>query len=193
MKARFKKGEIVERIETERLIIRKWRLSDSKDHFEYAKSELVGPSAGWRPLTSEEQSKRFIEWFIKCENVYAIELKEDSKVIGGIGINERYPDASITDRKQRQIDYDLSPDYWGRGIIPEAVRRLIKLGFEEMDLDVIWCNHYEDNYNSKRVNEKCGFKYQFTKEEILDQFDNKKVNTLYYRIDRNDYATSSTN
>ncbi|MBI9014768.1 MAG: GNAT family N-acetyltransferase [Clostridiales bacterium] len=175
------------RLETERLIIRRWKLSDSADHFEYAESELVGPNAGWKPLTSEEQSKSFIKWFMTCDYVYAIELKENNKVIGGIGINEKFPNPSIVDMKQRQIDYDLNPQYWGRGLVPEAVNRLIKFGFEEMNLDIIWCNHYEENYNSRRVNEKCGFKYQFTKEEVLDQFDNKKVNTLYYRIDRMTY------
>ena len=166
------------RLESERLIIRKWQLS---------KSELVGPSAGWKSLKSEEVSKNFIKWFMKCDYVYAIELKENNKVIGGIGINEKYPDSSIIDKRQRHIDYDLNPQYWGRGIVPEAVNRLIRFGFDEMNLDIIWCNHYEENHNSKRVNEKCGFKYHLTKEEVLDQFDNKKVNVLYYKVDKQDY------
>lgn len=170
-------------METERLIIRPWQLSDSSDHFEYAQSDLVGPRAGWQPLTSETTSKHFIKWFMTCDYVYAIELKEEKKVIGGIGLNDKCPDANYSSKQQKHIDFDLNPAYWGRGIMPEAVGRLIRFGFEVLNLDLIWCGHYEDNSQSKRVNEKCGFKYHMTKEEVLDQFDNKIVNTLYYKIE----------
>jgi len=178
-------------IETKRLTLRKWRLSDSSDLYEYAKSELVGPSAGWFPHKSEENSRNMINYFMTCPYVYAIELKENKKVIGGIGINDRKPNPRISDKKQGEIGYDLNPKYWGRGIVPEAVHRLIEFGFEALDLDIIWCGHYKENYNSKRVNEKCGFKYSFTKEETLDQFDNKKVETLYYKIERLEYYATN--
>ncbi len=54
-------------LETERLILRPWKLTDKEDLFEYAKSELVGPNAGWKAHKSLEESVEIIEMFIKLE------------------------------------------------------------------------------------------------------------------------------
>lgn len=58
----------------------------------------------------------------------------------------------------REIGYVLSKDYWGMGLMPEAVKAVIKYLFEDVKLDFIICNHYTDNDQSKRVKEKCGFR-----------------------------------
>jgi RimJ/RimL family protein N-acetyltransferase len=178
-------------LETSRLLLREWKLSDSKDLFEYAQSDLVGPNAGWPPHENEEKSKEIIKDFIASKCIYAIELKETGKVIGGIGIHERQPDSALKDLNQRELGYVLNPAYWGRGIVPEAVNRLIQFGFEDLNLDIIWCGHYKENIKSKRVNEKCGFKYHMKKEETLTLLDNKKVETWYYKIEKNAYKTAT--
>lgn len=172
---------------TDRLMLREWKIEDSEDLYEYAKSELVGPNAGWPPHKNIEESKEIIERFIENKDVYAIVLKSEDKVIGGIGLHERKPDDRLSHLKQREIGYVLSPKYWGQGIVPEAVNRLIRYSFEELDLDLIWCAHYDFNHNSKRVAEKCGFKYKFTKNEKLKLLNNKEVASLYYCIYKRDY------
>lgn len=177
----------MQRLETDRLILRAWRESDSKDMFEYASSDLVGPNAGWKPHKDENESKEIIKMFIANDDVYAIELKSENKVIGGIGIHKRTPDDRLKEFTQREIGYVLNPKYWGNGYIPEAVRCVINYGFEEMNLDLIWCAHYDFNEKSKRVNEKCGFIYKFNRNEKLELLDNKEVNVLYYNLTRNDY------
>lgn len=177
----------MKKLESERLILRKWIESDSKDMYEYAKSNLVGPNAGWKPHKDEDESKKIIKIFIENNDVYAIELKSQSKVIGGIGLHKRTPDNKLKELKQREIGYVLNLEYWGNGYIPEAVNCLIKYGFEEMNLDLIWCGHYDFNERSRRVNEKCGFRYKFNRNENIKLLDNKKVNVLYYNLTKNDY------
>ncbi|MGG7212469.1 GNAT family N-acetyltransferase [Clostridium nigeriense] len=172
---------------TSRLILRPWKLSDSKDLYEYAQSELVGPKAGWKPHKSEDESKDIIKMFISNNDSYAIVLKEENKVIGGIGLHNRKPDVSLDHLEQREIGYVLNPKYWGNEYIPEAVKGLINYGFNKMNLDLIWCGHFDFNNNSKRVNEKCGFKYKFTRKENLERLDNIEVNVLYYNILRDEY------
>lgn len=172
----------METLITERLILREWKEADSKDLYEYAKSELVGPNAGWPPHKNEEESKEIVKMFIKNNDTYAIVLKSENKVIGGIGLHDRKPDKNLNELNQKEIGYVLNPKYWGKGIIPEAVNCLIKYGFNELNLDLIWCGHFDFNNNSKRVNEKCGFKYRFRKNEKLNLLNNKKVITLYYCI-----------
>ena len=172
---------------TERLILREWKLSDSEDMFAYAQSELVGPNAGWKPHKDIDESKEIIKMFIKDQDVYAIELKAENKVIGSIGIHNRYPDEKLSKLNQREIGYVLNSEYWGKAFIPEAVQYLIKYCFEELKLDLIWCGHYDFNMKSKRVIEKCGFNYQFSKNTTLHLLDNKEVTTCYYNIYNYDY------
>ena len=172
---------------TERLIIRPWNINDSSDLYEYAKSELVGPNAGWKPHKSEDESKEIINMFIKNNDSYAIYLKEENKVIGGIGLHNTKPDSSLEDLKQREIGYVLNPKYWGNNYVPEAVKALLNYGFTEMNLDLIWCGHFDFNNRSKRVVEKCGFKYKFTKKQALEILDNVECNELYYSIFKDEY------
>ncbi|PAB56892.1 GNAT family N-acetyltransferase [Anaeromicrobium sediminis] len=174
-------------LETERLILRKWTYEDVDDLFEYAKSDLVGPNAGWKPHKDQEESKEIIKMFIESDEVYAIELKDENKVIGSIGIHRRTPDEKLKDLKQREIGYVLNPKYWGNGYVPEATNALIKHGFEEMNLELIWCAHYDYNMRSKRVIEKSPFKYIFKRKEELKLLDNKKVTTLYHNLTKEEY------
>ncbi|MCU9595887.1 GNAT family N-acetyltransferase [Caldibacillus thermolactis] len=180
----------METLFSERLILRQWKESDSKDLYEYAKSELVGPNAGWAPHNSEDESKEVIKLFIEENDTYAVVLKEENKVIGSVGLHDRQPDKSLVDLKQKEIGYVLNPDYWGRGMIPEAVNRVIQYGFEKLDLDIIWCGHFDFNYNSKRVCEKCGFQYRFKKKNILKRLGNKEVTSLYYSLTKEEYFNS---
>src|SRR5690554_3558265 len=113
-------GEHMEILRTDRLIIRRWKENDSKDLYEYAKSELVGPNAGWPPHKDEEESKEIIKMFIRNMDSYAIVLKSENKVIGGIGLHDRKPDDSLAELRQKEIGYVLNPKYWGKGIVPEA-------------------------------------------------------------------------
>ena len=172
---------------TERLILREWKEDDSKDLYEYAKNELVGPSAGWTPHKDEEESKEIIRMFIEKQDSYAIELKSEKKVIGGIGLHDRESENDSSASVRKEIGYVLNPKYWGREIVPEAVRELIRYSFEELELDEVWCGHFDFNNNSKRVIEKCEFKYRYTEERTIKQLGDKIERTLCYSILRSDY------
>lgn len=174
-------------LDTERLLLRKFKESDSKDLYEYAQSDLVGPNAGWLPHKSEEESKKIIKIFIERDDTYAIVLKSENKVIGSIGLHNKVPDERFLDLKQIEIGYALSHKYWGQGIMPEAVNRVIEYGFKELNLDLIWCGHADFNRNSKRVIEKCGFNYKFTKNRFLRHLDNKEISVLLYNISKDEY------
>lgn len=147
-------------LETERLILRNWRESDLDDFFEYAKVEGVGEMAGWPHHETKEMSKNILDLFIKTGDVYAIEYKENHKVIGSVGIHEKdnFPE-EYKGKNQREIGYVLSKDYWGRGIMPEAVKKVIEYAFDDMKLDLLWCGHFTINNRSRRVIEKCGFEF----------------------------------
>jgi RimJ/RimL family protein N-acetyltransferase len=88
-------------------------------------------------------------------------LKESGKVVGSFGINEYKLEDKLTefdDYLGREIGFVLAKDYWGRGLMPEAVNAVMNYLFDECDLDFLTCGYYNFNLQSKRVQEKCGFK-----------------------------------
>lgn len=153
-------------LKTERLILRAWTLDDLDDFYEYAKVDGVGQMAGWLPHENKEKSLMILNMFIEEKKTFAIEYK--GKVIGSLGIEE-YDENELPefkDKKGREIGYVLSKDYWGLGIMPEAVKEVINYCFNELKLDFLACGHFTDNNQSKRVQEKCGFvHYSLVKHE----------------------------
>lgn len=144
-------------LKTERLILRPWRLADLDDLFEYASVPGVGEMAGWTHHKNKEESLTILNKFIEEKKTFAIEY--NGKVIGSLGI-EWYPEnvfKEYSNLKGREIGYVLSKDYWGRGMMPEAVKEVIRYLFEELKLDFLVCGHFVTNNQSRRVQEKCGF------------------------------------
>jgi ribosomal-protein-alanine N-acetyltransferase len=144
---------------TERLILRPWKGSDLEDFFEYASVDGVGQMAGWNPHKDIDESRAILSRFIERKRTFALE--HQGKVIGSLGIEEydedKFPEFS--DKQVREIGYVLSKEFWGQGLMPEAVREVIRYLFEEQDLDLILCAHFLSNTRSGRVQEKCGFRH----------------------------------
>lgn len=159
-------------IKIERLVLRAFKETDLADFFEYAKVDGVGEMAGWPHHESIETSKEILDMFIKEKKTFAIEYK--GKVIGSVGI-ENYNEELLPEfalKKGREIGFVLSKDYWGQGFMPEAVKAVLDYLLNEIKLDFIICCHSSTNIQSKRVQEKCGFKSYKT-------IDDKCINVIY--------------
>lgn len=159
MNAEFKiNGKI---IETKRLVLRAFRQSDLDDFYNYASVSGVGEMAGWKHHESKIITQKILNNFINDDKVFAITLKNSGKVIGSIGIEKYGMEDSLTEFTKfsgREIGYVLSKKYWGNGLMPEAVLGVINYLFNELNLDFLICGYYDFNNQSKRVQEKCGFK-----------------------------------
>lgn len=144
-------------LRTDRLLLRPWTPDDLQDFYEYASVDGVGQMAGWLPHQSIEESRAILNMFIAEKKTFAIEYQD--KVIGSLGIEtydeEQFPE--FRSRNGRELGYVLSRDYWGLGLMPEAVRAVIRWLFDEVGLDFLLCCHFTDNDQSRRVQEKCGF------------------------------------
>ncbi len=146
------------RIETERLILRPWTDADLEDFFEYASVPGVGEMAGWCHHETRETTQQVLTMFITEKKVLALELKESHKVIGSLGIENVHPDPE-PHKQGRELGYVLSKAYWGRGLMPEAVRAVIDYCFAVLHYDFLTCGHFVRNSQSRRVIEKCGFHF----------------------------------
>ena len=153
-------------LETDRLILRPWKEDDAEYLYEYASHPDVGPIAGWPVHISVEDSRGVIRDVLSAPNTYAIVLKETGHPVGSIGLmigeasNLKVPD------NEGEIGYWIGVPYWGQGLVPEAVREIMRYGFEDKQLDKLWCGYFDGNTKSKRVQEKCGFHFHHTAENV---------------------------
>lgn len=146
-------------LRTERLLLRPWRGSDLDDFYEYARVDGVGQMAGWMPHGSIDESRTILDMFIREKKTLA--LVYGGKAVGSLGI-EKYNEhffPELSDLRGREIGYVLNKNYWGKGLMPEAVRAVIGYLFNVVNLDFILVGHFEWNRQSARVIEKCGFQY----------------------------------
>lgn len=142
-------------LKTERLILRPWTMDDLDDFYEYASVEGVGEMAGWPHHTSKEGTEKVLESFINNREVFAIEYQ--GKVIGSLGVHEGKAFPELEALSGNEIGYVLSKAYWGRGMMAEAVKKVIGYLFTEKQNDYLLCGYFDFNAQSKRVQEKCGF------------------------------------
>lgn len=179
-------------LETERLILRSWQQEDLNDFYEYASVDGVGQMAGWMPHENIEKSQEILDMFIREKKTFALVDKTNGKVIGSLGLEcgeRNAPDASFKDKKGREIGYVLSKDYWGKGLMAEAVKRVIQYAFDEQGWDFLLCGYFNENYQSKRVVEKCGF--TFYKDIMCETRLGMEKEGKLYLLSREEYKKSA--
>ena len=147
-------------IETSRLLLRPWKMSDLQDLYEYASVPGVGEMAGWTHHLNIEESASILDMFIEHRKTLALELKENGKVIGSLGIENVKEEPEIpSELLGRELGYVLSKDYWGKGLMAEAVQAVMEYCFAVLHYNYLTCAHFVQNDQSRRVIEKSGFHY----------------------------------
>lgn len=153
-------------LETERLIFRPWEDSDAPMLYHWAKDPAIGPPAGWNPHTSVENSREIIKLYLSDAETYALILKSTNTPIGSIGLKTGANTDLTFEPDEAEIGYWLAVPYWGQGLMPEAVRELMRHAFEDLRMKRLWCGYYDGNRKSLRVQEKCGFIYHHATENL---------------------------
>ena len=152
--------------ETERLILRPWADSDAEACYKYASDPRVGPAAGWPVHTSVDHSLHIIRTVLSAPETYAVVPKEVGHAVGSVGIIRPGRGGAPMSETEAEIGYWIGVPYWGRGLIPEAARELMRHGFEDLGFHTIWCAYFDGNEKSRRVQEKCGFIYHHTNYDV---------------------------
>lgn len=150
--------------ETARLILRHWEIADAEECFRYARDPRVGPAAGWPVHTDIENTKEIIRKYLMVPETYAIVLKETGLPVGSIGLHFHSDLAENDD--EAELGYWIGVPLWGRGLVPEAAEEILRHAFEDLKLSRVWCGYYDGNEKSKRVQEKLGFRYVRTSENV---------------------------
>lgn len=173
-------------IETERLILRKFKLDDAQQLFDnYGSHEVVTKFLTWKPHSSIEVTKDYLSNVVipEYEQEYtyrwAIVLKENNEVIGCIDVvHKNIPKTSA------ELGYVLSDYHWGKGIMPEAARAVIAYLFDE-GFHRITAVHDVENPKSGRVMQKAGMEYEGTLRQYERRSDGHFCDCKLYSIIKN--------
>lgn len=152
------------RIETERLILRPWRMEDAQAMFDHwATDEAVTEFMIWPPHKSVDQSREIVGmWLEETKRLnryeWCIAPKETGEARGSLGVVMIDEEAGIV-----ELGYCLSRECWGRGYMPEAVQAVIGLMFGTVGAKRVIAKHDVDNPKSGRVMQKAGMHYLETR------------------------------
>jgi len=163
------------KLETERIILRRWELGDAQDLFDYAKDPDVTTYVGFEPHASVEVSQKLLEdGWVNYEDIakykWAMMDKESGRVIGDISL------VKVNDRHRFcEFGFSMKKEFWGKGIMTEVTARIIEFLFEEIGMHRIEIRCAPENIGSRRVIEKNGLAYEghlrecyFTHGKFLD-------------------------
>lgn len=153
-------------LETERLILRRFAVSDAADMFRnWASSEEVARFLTWEPHPSAEATAELLrEWvsdYGKPDTYnWVIMLKAENMPIGNISVVRQYDNISCA-----ELGWCLGTEWWGQGYMPEAGNAVLRYLFEEVGFSRVMAAHDIGNPKSGRVMQKIGM----TKEGVLRQ------------------------
>ena len=147
-------------LRTERLILRPMSTEDTNDMFEYARGEEVTRYLLWSPHPSAAYTQDYLQYIESRYRLgdfydWSVLLADSGKMIGTCGFT-RFNFSSYS----AEIGFVLNPKYWGYSIAPEAARRVIRFGFDTLELHRIEAHYMENNIQSRRVMEKSGMTFE---------------------------------
>jgi ribosomal-protein-alanine N-acetyltransferase len=172
-------------LETDRLVLRRPRMDDAADMFEYGSDPEVTRTVTFETHRSIEDSRAWLERILEqapaergaCS--FALELKSTGKMVGMCTIH-----LDDVHSARAEVAYVLNRAYWGQGLTAEALRAVIDLGFERLGLNRISAMCLPENTASARVMEKAGMTYEATLREYMfykDRYHDLKVYPILRR------------
>ena len=144
------RGERMKNIlyETERLVLRKYQKDDLQDLFEYLSDSKVVEYEPYKAMTMEEVEDN-LNWRISTDEMIAVELKNNHKMIGNVYVGKR-------DFDSLEIGYVFNRAFWGKGYAKESCQTVIEHAFRE-GVHRIFAECDPNNPNSFRLLESLGF------------------------------------
>ena len=174
-------------LSTERLLLRKIRLTDASDMFEYSKNPDVTKYLLWDPHPNVEHTRNYIDYLqdrYRDGKYYdwAVILKSSGKMIGTCGFSSISPE-----HRSAEVGYVLNPAFRGQGIAGEALSAVLDFAFRKMALNRVEAKCVEENGSSERVMQKVGMTFEGVARSALlvkGEFRNIKI----YSMLRSEYV-----
>ena len=166
---------------TERLVLRDLTDADAADVYVFwGDPEVQKYNA--EPLRDVSQAHTFIaemlaEYATRKQVMWAITKRDGGAVLGGVDLH----DWNRTHHRA-EVGYSLARAWWGQGIASEAVRAVLRFGFERMQLHRIEAGTIADNWRSVRMLERLGFRREGTRREYSLEDDGTYHDSAMYGL-----------
>ena len=142
--------------------IRKWELSDAKELSTALSNRKIQDNLrdGLPYPYTEQDGADYISAMLSADEneTFAFAITVDNKVVGSIGVFRQ----ENIHRQTAELGYYIVEEYWGKGIMTEAVKQICKYVFDKSDIVRIYAEPFAHNMASCRVLEKAGFQYEGT-------------------------------
>ena len=145
---------------TPRLTMRQMSIADCGDMYEYASRHDVTRYLTWYPHPDRDYTREYLQYLGNRYAAgmfydWAIIFEPDCKMVGTCGFTSFNFTADSA-----EVGYVLNPTYWGKGIMQEALARVLQFGFETLGLNRIEAKYVEENLRSRHVMEKAGMTFE---------------------------------
>ncbi len=167
---------------TSRLRLREFEMQDWQAVLAYQQDPRYLRFYAWDERT-EQDARRFVRMMLnqkervpRVKFQLAVTMRETGELIGNCGVRKERADSGVGD-----IGYEISPEYWGKGLATEAVEVMVAFGFEKLNLRRIWAQCIAENAGSWRVMEKVGMRREGRLRQI-EWFKGRWWDMLVYAI-----------
>ena len=155
-------------LKTDRLILRRVEFNDIYDISRWKSDKDVSKNMAWSKVGSlMEVGEHLNYWLEQYETskdfyLWGIALKENGKLMGRIKIT-----AINNLALSGELDYCLAKEYWGKGYVTEAAKKIIEYAFEEVGFNRIFAEHIVGNEASGKIMKKCNMQYEGLLRQVL--------------------------
>ncbi len=173
-------------LETKRLLLRSARESDAAAYYEIWNSPCVLQYNATEPPT-REQSLAAVQKDMASEKAFYLEEKDSGETIGIVHLEEdslRYRVNSL------MLDYCLKSSWSSKGLMTEALDRLLVYAFDELQIDMVSARVFEENLPSLRVLEKLGFVREGLLRQAVRDYGDVVHNDVLFSLLRTEYAAA---
>lgn len=178
-------------LETERLILRKYKLSDAKDMYEnWGSDPNCNVYLPWELHKNIDETKEILKSWIDSYKEdkfkWIIELKKEKVSIGGIDVVKLKKEHNYC-----EVGYCIGSKFWGKGYTTEALKKVIDFLFNEVGLYLIEAEHHKSNIASGRVMEKAGMKKEaILRKRRLNNRTKEIEDLVIYSITKDEYKNN---
>lgn len=174
------------------IMLRTITKKDARDMFDYGRNHDVVKYLSWGPLGTPREAKLSILkiFYPRIKQGlpigYAIVDVKTSKMIGTIDFHSK-----IKDEHGAEIGFVLHQDYWNKGIMTRALKKMIDIGFEYLGYDYLRIRHLGLNIASQKVIAKTPFTLKHVEPFVLEKSTRVIADDMYtYEISKEDYHGS---
>ena len=169
-------------LETDRLILRKFRLEDAESVYNnWATDPQTNKHLSWSLHKNVEETKELLKkWISAYEDGsynWIVELKNTHEVIGSI-----CEEGKKIKERTISLGYCYGSKWWNNGYATEVLKRVIEYLLKEQNFYLVEANHRSSNPASGRVMQKAGMKCDGTLRERKIDSDGKRADVIYYSI-----------